>query len=455
MAVVYTDLEQITSEHIKAMVVAHKSAVTRYVMLQEYYEGRHNILYRQYQDTNKPNNKIVNNFPGYIVDVNVGYFLGEPVSYTSSDEGMVHSLQEIFDANDEQDQNIELGKAAAIKGHAFELLYMDEEAQVRFGRVPPDSMIVIYNNNIEPNIIGAIRYWPIEDTIEEGEAGDEEREYHVEFYDARDRVTYRMKGESLLLIGEEDHPFQDVPVVEYKNNEERQGDFEKVLTEVDAYDKAQSDTANDLEYFADAYLKIRNMSGTQDSDVDSMKRNRVILVDSDGDADWLTKQINDTVQENYKERLQEDIHRFSKTPNLSDEKFAGNVSGVALRFKLWGLEQNASQKERKFKKALQRRIELICNVLEIKGTAYEWTDAQITFSRNIPAVLPEIVEMVAKLRGTVSRKTLLSQLPFIEDPALEEELLEAEEGDRIDIDTYGLTPAIPIGAAGEADAEEE
>lgn len=426
------DPEQINLELITDFLDKHENAMARYSRLQRYYEGYHDILWRETQDKNKPNNKIVSNFPGYITDVNIGYFLGEPVSYTASDddEDMLKTLQEIFDFNDEQDENLDIGKKCSIKGHAFELFFMDEAANIRFNSMGPENMFVVYSTSVIKEMLLAVRRWP--DTV------NEEIE-NIEVYDSVGVTVYRKSESGMQLVEERTHNFGDVPVVEYLNNDERQGDFEKALTIIDAYDKAQSDSCNDFEYFADAYLKIVNMSGTQESDVNAMKRDRVILVDSDGDVEWVVKDINDAAVENFKCRLQEDIHRFSKTPNLSDEKFAGNVTGIALRFKLWGLEQNASVKERKFKRGLQRRIELICNALEVKGKPYDWRKIQATFSRNIPAVLPEIVDMIQKLRGLVSRQTLISQLPFIEDPALEEARVEEEEMGR-DLDMYGYGP---------------
>ena len=158
-------------------------------------------------------------------------------------------------------------------------------------------------------------------------------------------------------------------------------------------------------------------------------------MDGDGDASWLTKTMQDTATENYKTRLQTDIHRFSMTPNLTDENFAGNLSGVALEFKLWGLEQLAVYKERKFKRALQRRIELLCNFLKLKTDKEDdWRTININFTRNIPMNIPDVVDMVVKLNGILSQQTLLARLPFIDDPAKELEQIEAESEGMVNLD---------------------
>lgn len=410
----YTQSVDLSGEDIADII--KNTDKTNYVILQEYYEGKHAILTRPNASPTAPNNKLVNNFPGYITGVNVGYFMGKPVSYSAGREasGLLEDLKDIFVQNDEQAENARIAKIASIKGKAYELLWLDEDGQVKFYAVEPENMILVYDNKITPVPLYAIRYRVKDKTT------------YAELY-TKDMI-YQFEGEDdkLVQVGEANHPFMEVPVIEYLNNDEGMGDFERVLTLIDAYDRVQSDSSNDFEYFADAFLKIKNMSSTTGADISEMKKNRVILVDEDGDASWLTKDINDKAAENHKSRIQSDIHRFSLTPNLTDEAFAGNLSGVALQFKLWGLEQASAQKERKFKKGLQRRIKLICNFLGLHDKKYDWRGIQITFTRNIPAQLTDAVEAVTKLTGILSRETLFALLPFVDDAYAEITRLDAE-----------------------------
>ena len=418
------DVVELSGKDIAKIIKDRDATNNRYITLKNYYKAYHAVLDRRITDPARPNNKLVNNFPGYITDVNVGYFMGKPVTYAPVEgaEKVKEEIQNVFDYNDEQAENAQLAKTASIKGTAYELLYVDEDANARFNIVEPDNMILVYDDKITPSPLYALRY-QIKDKMT-----------YAELYTKEEIIQFEGEGDELNEVGRDSHPFLEVPVVEYPNNDEAQGDFEKVLTLVDGYDKSQSDTANDFEYFADAYLKIKNMSGTNGDDVADMKAKRVILVEGDGDADWLTKTIQDTAMENYKTRLQTDIHTFSMTPNLTDESFAGNLSGIALQFKLWGLEQVASQKERKFKRALQRRIELLCNFLGFKNKEIDWRSLDITFTRNIPMNLTDAVKTVVDLNGILSQETLLAQLPFISDPTKEMERIKAEQIEDVDLD---------------------
>lgn len=416
-------VEKPSTELVEAIIKRYNT--TRYELLQAYYEGHHKILTREMKDKMKPNNKLVNNFPGYIVDVSTGYFLGKPVSYTCDDEMAIQEIQEIFDFNEEEEENESLAKTAAIKGHSFELLYADDSEAVlpRFNVIPPENGFVFYDKTVAANPSLGVRIYSDTDILMDSPV------LNIEIYTKNKVFSYvANKNKKVSPVEETEHYFDGIPIIEYLNNNERQGDFEKVLYLIDAYDIAQSDTINDAEYFADAYLKLKNMSGTTHEQIKKMKEQRVLLLDNDGDAEWMIKDMQNTSNETTKQRLQADIHRFSKTPNLTDESFAQNLSGVAIEYKLWGLEQTTAQKESNFKKALQRRLQLICNFLSRKGKNYDWRDFNISFTRNMPQNVKEIVDTANNLRGLMSLISILSYLPMVSDPEAEKKrLLEDED----------------------------
>ena len=87
-----------------------------------------------------------------------------------------------------------------------------------------------------------------------------------------------------------------------------------------------------------------------------------------------------------KDSLKSDIHRFSMIPDLSDQTFGTNLSGVAIKYKLMGFEQHVRNKERYFTKALKQRFELYVNFLSLKG-AMEYVPIHridVVFTRNLP-----------------------------------------------------------------------
>lgn len=438
-----TDKDELSIEDIQKFIKKHKAESIRYIKLQKYYEGKHDILDHTSRD-GQPNNKIVNPYPKYITDMLVGYFVGQPISYTSKEEdGLLEDLQVIFDYSDEQEENLELAKICSIKGKAYELLYRDEDARIRFNEFGPDQMFVIYDMTISPSIKFAIRYYDV------GEGND--KITYAEVYDKEVCTLYKGKDSDLSLEQITPHTFKDVPVVEYVNNKEEQGDFEQVITLIDAYNKAQSNTLNDMDQFTDAYLILVNMAGTDSERIEELKRDRVMLLDDDGDAKWLIKEINDAWVENYKDRVRRDIHKFSYTPDMQDESFGNNLSGVSIRYKILAMEQIRSNKERKFKKGLQRRIELICNSLSLEKNIDLFTNINIKFANTLPQNIYELSQTIKNLSPYLSSETLLNQLPFVENA--KEELEKKKAEDEEITSSYDFTNI--DNAGGDIDAEEE
>lgn len=430
MPVLYMErsaLDGLTETAIKKIIDENESG-TKYEHLERYYEGDHDILRYVKKNSTSPNNRLVHDMPKYVTNTAVGYFIGKPVTYSSQNDDFHRILQDIFDYNDEQDENAELAKSCSINGSCFEMLYMDEEAQIRFAKVAPGNCVLIYETGYtEP--MAALRYIHSRDR-------DGYPVKKVEFWTSTECwyfVSYN--GSALELVDIVEHYWQDVPFIEYINNEERLGDFEGILTLVDAYNRAQSNTANFFQYNDDAILKITKMGDVKPRDIKDMKEAGAIVLKDGGDINWLVKEVADTPLENYKKRLREDMHLFSSVPNLNDDKFGGNLSGVSLGYKLWGLEQICATKERKFKRGLQRRIELITTMLNIQGGHYDYRDIDIQFRRNKPQNLLELAQIITMLAGELSRETRLQLLPIIDN--VRDELQKLEDEKKADMADFG------------------
>lgn len=413
----------LTPEAIKKIINKHQEQQqARLNKLDKYYHTKNEILLKTREDESLPNNKIAHPYASYITDTLTGYFMGEGVSYSSLDTAAVDELKMVLEYNDEQDENTELAKDMSIFGSSVELLYIDEDGMIRLKRIDPREIIVVYDDTLNEDILYGIRYYPCEDIV------TDEKYYMIEVYTDSEIIVYK-SNELISNLVEQyrmPHYFSMCPVVVYNNNEEHIGDFEPVISLIDAYDKMESDSLDDFDYFVDAYLVLTGLNADSD-DIKAMKENRVILLDADSDAKWLTKDAADSAIENAKNRLDKDIHKFSKTPDMSDEAFSGNSSGVAIKYKTMPMENIVSIKERKFKKGLQRRIELICVILALKGSGFDWRSIDITFTRNLPTNDTEIANVVNTLSNVVSTRTLLSQIPFVEDVDEEMKRIEQEK----------------------------
>ena len=408
---------------IQKLIDIHRADISHYNNLLCMYETKNAIKGRVKADDTVPNNRIAHSYANYIVTASVGYFMGRPIGYSFPDEyGPV--FDDVYKYNDESAVNMRIATDCSIFGQAVEMLFMDENSMVRFAPVDITEIIVIRNPDVIGDIHTIIRHWDEEDLVE-----DKIVTYVEVYYD--DRVErHEYSGYSTGSEPEiEYHSFNDVPFVVYDNNDSKMGDFEPVIDLINAYDQAQSDTANDFEAFTDCYLEVKG-ANLDPEQAQQLKELRVFnFPDPNGGIRFVTKDINDAATENYKNRLDNDIHKFSFVPNMSDENFASNASGVAMQYKLAGLNYKTAAKEALFKKGLLRRIELISNILNI--TASEpidiVKDVGIKFTRNTIDNLAETVDLVNNISNIISKETAIDLLQNIIDPELEKERLEEEK----------------------------
>ena len=395
----------------------------RLLELENYYNTKNKIINRTMADPAKPNNKIANPYASYITDTLTGYFVGEPITYNSNDKTLLQDLSMIFEYNDEADENMELAKNASIFGVAYEMLYFSEEDKmIRFKPLSPKEVIPIFDKSVEGNLLAVIRYYDDYNVVED-------KTYTIiEVIDSVGVSRYQStKGSNTLILLENyPHYFGMVPVAIYKNNEEERGDFEPVISLIDAYDTMESDSVNDFAYFVDCYLALYGFTAEAE-DVQKMKENRILLMDEGTSAEWLVKNSNDTTIENMKNRLDADIHKFAKCPNLADKEFASNASGIAIKFKTLGTENLVAIKERKFKRGLQQRLELMSMISSVLREGFDWRAIDIVFTRNLPSNDVDIANMVNTLRDIVSDETLLAQIPFVDDVQAEIERVDKQK----------------------------
>jgi SPP1 family phage portal protein len=416
-----SDLNDIPIRLIISCIKEHKKSIPRLDHLEKYYKGKHKILDRNLGNTvDLPNNKLVANHAKYITDIAVGYVTGNPVKYEGK---QIEDITKNYEQIDIVSHDAELAKDLSIFGHGIELYFMssDDVPIPKVTVIDPRKIFLVVDDTVEYKSLFGVHYYEKRD-IDNNAIG-----WKVNVYTPDLVITYEGKNldEQLEMVNIKDQYFGAVPIVEFWNNEEQEGDFEQQISLIDAYNVLQSDRVNDKEQLVDAILMIKGLSLGDSEDEASqtiklLKKYKVLEMPEEGaDASWLTKQLNETEVEVLRKAIREDIHQFAMVPNLTDENFAAQSSGVAMKYKLLGLEQLAKNKERYFIQGLRERLKLFANILRIKGKAVDVSDVAITMTRNLPVNDLETSQMIQNLDGKVSLETLLSQLSFVDDVAEE------------------------------------
>lgn len=398
-----------------------------------YYEGNQAILRKMVNDPTKPCNRIVTNYCYTIVGNYQGYLTGQDITYTSPSD--ISAIVDILSYNDVRTEDSELLKQALIYGRSFEINYVDEDGKQRFKVLDTRQCIPVYDNTLNQNLLCVIRFYPIDQF-------DVSNGYNVDIYytDRIEHYTMNTGFTTLRFTGEEQHFYHQVPVTIFSLNPEEKSIFDKIMGLQDAYNTLLSSEVDDFEAFCDAYLVLKNVTATAD-DVAEMKEKRVIVLPYaaqgvDPDASFLNKNISDTQIENMLTNIDEQIHKISNSPDFTDEAF-GTSSGVAMKYKLLGFENTAGAIAANMTKALQKRLELICEILNLTDGEQMWRDVEITFTRNLPVDLAETANLVNTLKGTVSDRTLLSLLPFVSD--IDKELEMVEESKLRNMELYSFS----------------
>ena len=425
--------QEITTDLLnKMMDQFNQNDVPRLEKYKNYYDGIQAILNKSYADASKPCSRTIINYCKNIVDSYCGY-LATPgyISYQSDQD--IEQIMDVLKYNDYQAQDTDLLLDALIYGKGAELMYHDELGQTRFRLINPTQCFGVYDDSLTGDLIYFVR-------IYEASAWDNSDLHYVDVYSDKTIKHYQMSGKNgfLTLLDEKPHYFSQCPANIFYLPDEK-SIFDCIITLQDAANELLSNEIDDYSAFCDAYLVLLGVDAEAD-DIASMKENRVLVLPADAQATWLTKNANDAQVENILKRIHDSIYRIAQCPDFSSESFVGGVSsGIAIRYRLTGMETRAAKVCAAMKKALLRRIELIAGVASIKIGEEVFMDVDIEFKRNIPEDNTSLVNLVNALKGTVSDATLLGQLPFISDVNEELEALQAQKEANMAMFNFGAS----------------
>nr|DAU14752.1 MAG TPA: PORTAL PROTEIN [Caudoviricetes sp.] len=415
-----------TPEILEYCIKQHQGTLARLNKLSDYYDGKQDISNRTFGNPNIPNHKIVANHAKYIVDIATGFLVGNPIAYSGS---QVDKILDEYSRMDIISHDTELEKDLSVFGIGYELMYLapvDEgDTEIRIKSIDPRGIFVVTDDTVDKNPLFGVHYqqrFKLDGSL---------NYYLINVYTEDKIFTYHAKGLSkgqMTLFEESEHYFGAVPVVEYRNNEERQGDFEQQISQFDAYNLLQSDRINESEQRVNSILFIKGFTLGEDN----LTHDSIIeTTEKDSDLKWLIKEIKEADNEVLRQSLLDDIHKFSYIPSMTDEHFAGNVSGEAMKYKLFGLLQLLSIKTRYMSKSLRKRLELMRNILNTKGSNIDISDVKITFKPNLPINTNDLASIINQLKGILPLETLIGWLPDIDDPAEQLQKLEEEQSKSI------------------------
>ena len=413
------DEDNIPPQVLTWLVRKAEAAQGRYDRLWRYYLGQHDVFRRRKREEEVP---VAVNYAKYVVDTLVGYYLGSPVKYDGNPVDAagkptnLRLLQRLYDRMHAGEVDAAIGKTMGIMGECLEVCYSGEDGCPRAARVDPRNGILVCDTTVEHKKLFAL-IW------ERRERPSGEKYYFVTVYTPRtiqDFISGDLTAEGFQPCGEpRDHWFGAVPVIAYTNNDERQGDFEQILSLIDAYDELMTSRLTDKKKFVDALLVFFGMTLAEGDEQRLAVEKFIDGAPLDARAEYIQKTFNESEVQVLADALVREMHKMTFTVDMSDEQFAGNASGQALKLKLLTMDLLAQNKMRRMERGLRERMELFVSYLRVMvpNVNLDCGEIDIVFTPDLPINEAERVDMVCRLKGMVDDQTLLSQLWFIRDPA--------------------------------------
>lgn len=424
---------KLSVEMIEDAIAYNEEKRDDYDKFERYYRGNHDIIDRKKPPTAK-NTRIVINHAKFITDTIVGYLLGNPVEYQVDEKYNIDLVLDEYKRQTISDTDHEIAKDISVFGKQYELVY-NIDNEVRSKDIDVRNAICVYDDTVQHNKLFGIIYKKTDkkDVYEDVVVYDNQAKYSC------------VDSTGKIVIDSEPvpHVFGAVPLVEYRNNSELQGDFEQVISLIDAYNILQSDRVNDKEQLVEAILVGYGVKLEKAQMTELLVDRTLFGLPLNSKVEYLIKQMDEGQLDILRKTIENDIHKISQTPNMTDDNFVGNASGVAIKYKLLLFEQNVKNKERYFEKGLLERFELYNNYLNSinKMPTVPIYEVDVVFKRNLPQNDYEVSQMITNLSPYVDDETLVGLLTFVDSAkdVVEANRKEDEEKMKVTARQFGTT----------------
>ena len=418
---IIADNTEINSINLSKWLIEYKNLIMpKRKLLGDYYDGKNEII-KQNAVQGRPNYSINVNMAKYITDVATGYTFGKPLTYSILKEENKKILDNLIEVNNEnyaEELDYHIGGDMSTYGIAYQLVYADKNSAtgVKYKRLEPTRTFMVADNSIEENVFCAVYF---HDYIENSQA-----KTRIYLWDSTNIYIFDGFANSFSLSSKVKHLMGQIPVIESLNNDDAFGDFQMVLDLLDSLNLMISNNTDDLQSVSNAILAV-NGGKLGEDEIKQINKYKVANLPAGANMQWVIKNTNTEGVLGQIQHLLNFIFQISMVPDLSDDAFAGNLSGVAMQFKMWGIDQLWTSKIRKYKTCISKRIKMTLRILGINENLAE--TIQINFYRNLPENMAQDYEIAKNLTGVISLKTILKNLSIIQDAEEEYKLIQEEK----------------------------
>lgn len=429
---IFTDVTEITQKNIcEVMDEAFETHLLNAIeieYLQNYEKGKQPILDRVKEVRPEINFKAVENHATEITTFKVGYVFGSPITYVQrasvdrdgntaeADDKAIAILNEMMFEESKASKDKTLGKDISVCGVGYRIVLPKKEetgvSAVDILRLNPKNALVVKANDIyKTKLIGA-SYVETKDKVIKMGAYTKDAYYEL----IKDKGGFEIVSIKPNLIG--------IPIVQYSNDDERMGCFERVIPLLDALNEATSDRLNGLAQFIQSILWMNNCDIDTDQ-MEQLKDKLGLLTKSEpgnpASVQYLTATLDQSQTQTLIDYLYEQILQIAGVPGR-EQSTGGNTGQAILLSNGWqiaetqakNLEQNFSESEREMLKVILK----ICAMTETNEVAnLKLSDIDIKFSRNrTDSLLVKTQGLMNQLQAGIHPLVAITNCGLYSDP---------------------------------------
>lgn len=413
-----------------------RSNQAKYQVNKDYYDGKHDITKNYAMNESRSNQKVIVNYFKKFIHDEIAYSVGNPISYisTTGDNDLIQNIDLNF-SHWSKVHDQELLKQANIYGKSYECQYINLDGDFKATVYNPLNMFVLESGNAEKTVELAIHIYK-KHIFEENEMLDVYYDNVIEHYEIIDDDTITKVGKT------DTHIFDKPPIMICGANTERQSMLMDIKSEMDAFNTTLSDYVNEISDFRNALLKITGAELLTEQELAEMKRVGAIQFPVGAEVSYLIKQLDDSFIQNALMTLEDKIYKLASHID-TNEKMQSNLSGTALRSRMIALENKCLLMQSMLEQVIKKRLKNFFHYLKVRqGQEYDYRTIKLKLTMNVPSDLNNIADTISKLRGLTSDETLISLLPFVENPTIELSKRRAEQDmDKLDLDRFIDTKA--------------
>lgn len=431
---IFTDVKEITRENIgevlKDAFAVHSTNATEIKYLQEYEKGVQPILNRVKEVRPEINFQIVENHAAEITAFKVGYVFGSPITFVQRasnditghkgavDDKKIAILNEMMFEEGKASQDQALGKDLAVTGVGYRIV-LPKKVKVGIStfdmlRLNPQTTFVVKFNDIYKRTAIGASYVVLEDNT-------------INLGAYTDKWYFEMKGDqngSFKVVSVQPNRMGIIPIIEYRNDNERMGCFERVISLLDALNVATSDRVNGLAQFIQAILWMNNCE-VDSAQMEQLKDKLGLLTKSEpgnpASVQYLTATLDQAQTQTLIDSMYEQVLQIAGVPGR-EQSTGGNTGQAIMLSNGWQIaEQHARSLEQIFTDSEREMLKVVLKITTLVDSTemadLKLSDIDVKFSRNrTDSLLVKTQGLMNQLQAGIHPLVAITNCGLYSDP---------------------------------------